>query len=180
MITLTLEKIELYDSEKNEFFYLPTKTVNFEYSLLAMANWESKWKTPFLSYVPNGHDHMMLDFYLMMCEDKTLTYEYLTPSVIVALAKYMKDEQSATTVNSQNENKSKGSGKVYTSEVIYAFMAMNGIDIIHETRNLNRLMTIINVISSYNSPPKKMSQQEILAQNNKLNEERKRAMNTRG
>ncbi len=59
-------------------------------------------------------------------------------------------------------------------------MFMENIPIEFETRNLNRLLTIIRVISSYREKPKKMSREEIHKQNAKLNAERKKQLQSKG
>ena len=59
-------------------------------------------------------------------------------------------------------------------------MIVLGIPFECEKWHLNRLMTLIRVVSAKNAPPKKMSKNEILAQQRRLNAERKAKFNTKG
>lgn len=180
MITIRIDTIEYYDEELNEFKLFPSKTVDFEYTLLAVAMWEAKWKTPFLSTKLDRFDERLIDFYIYMSEEKNLDPEYITEDVARILSEYISDPRTATTFNSQNGNKTVGNSKTYTSEEIYAIMFMNQIPIEFENRNLNSLLLILKIISIYNTPPKKMSTNEVLRQNADLNAARKKQYNTRG
>lgn len=178
MITIQFDPMEYFDEDTNEFKYTQARKVEFEYSLSALAEWESKWKIPFLSSKFSGTDVRLLDFYLCMSKDKDLTMDYLNKSVCETLSAYIEDPQTATVFTSQNGNKN--STKVYTSEQLYAMMCLNRIPIEFEDRNLNRLIVMLRVISIYSEPPKKMNKQDVLRQNASLNEQRKKQYNTRG
>lgn len=179
MITVDLGRIEYYDSNTNQFAYEEGGVVRFEYSLLALYQWEGKWKKPFLKGDLTNEE--LIDFYISMALDP-IDRRFITPEVMLVLAEYIGDNQTATRISSggTTEEKSKTKGKTYTAEEIYALMFMNGVDMQMEHRNLNRLMTMLSVISSYNNPPKKMSKEEILRQNAKLNAERRAKMKTKG
>ena len=179
MITIRFDPMEYYNEDTNMFEYTGLRLVDFEYSLIAIARWEAKWKTPFLSSKFSPTDIRLLDFYLCMSLDNTLTMDYLTQPACAILSKYIEDPQTATSFSSQNESNSRAQ-KVYTSEQIYALMCMNHVPIEFEERNLSRLFVMLRVISVYSEPPKKMSKQDILRQNSSINEQRKKQYNTRG
>lgn len=180
MITIIFKEKELYDESTNRFVELPEKKVSFEYSLRAISKWESKWKVPFLSSTFKPNDPKLLDFYCCMADDDTFIAEYLDDRVALTLDHLMHDSHTATTFMSQNESNSKGAKQVFTSEVIYAMMFMSGIPLDFENRNLNQLLTILRVISHYTNPPKKMTKEEVLRQNARINAERKAKYKTRG
>lgn len=181
MITIDLGTIEYYDSSTNQFAYDNGGVVRFEYSLKAIYDWESKWLKPFLK--GNLTYEETIDFYMMMALDP-IKEQFLTDSVMEMLSKYISDSHTATTFTSveddQNSNKSTNKGKFYTAEELYALMFMASVPIEFETRNLNRLLTVLRIVSSYNSPPKKMSRQDIYKQNASLNEQRKAMLKTKG
>lgn len=178
MITIELEDIEYYDSTSNRFMYANGGTVRFEYSLKVLYDWEAKWRKPFLK--GELTDEETIDFYLMMALDP-IDERCLTEGVMEVLGKYIGDTNTATTFsnhpNGQNGNMNK---KKYTAEEIYALMFAAGVPLEFEERNLNRLLVILRIIASHNQPPKKMTREEILRQNAKLNAERKAKYKTKG
>lgn len=180
MITITFKEQEYYDEANNTFTILPSKTVDFEFSLKAISDWEQKWKIPFLTSKFDNNDIRMVDFYLTMSKDPTITQEYIDERTASRLSEYMNDKRTATIFTSQNDDNVNTKGKIYTAEEIYALMFMNGIDIDFENRNINHLLNVLRIISVYNSPPKKMSKQEVLKQNRELNAKRKAEYNTKG
>jgi len=181
MITLTLESQEFYDDETNTFRQTESKTVDFEYSLLGVSRWEAKWKIPFLNSNLDITDPRFLDFLTMMAINRPIEVDELTDDAIHKLVEYISDPQTATTFRDQNDNTYAHSTKAYTSEEIYAIMFLNGVPIELESKNLSRLLVILKIISIYNNPDKKkMSQQDIIEQNRRLNEERKKKYQTKG
>jgi hypothetical protein len=181
MITINLGKHEYYDSESNQFIYEDGGIVRFEYSLKVLYDWEGKWRKPFLK--GGLTDNEWFDFCMMMAIDP-IDEKFMTNDVIEILSKYVEDSNTATVFNStqqsQNGNNMSSKGKFYTSEEIYALMVTANVPMEFETRNLNRLLTILKIISSHNSPPKKMSKQDIYKYNTNLNAQRKAKMNSKG
>ena len=179
MITIEFEDLEFFDGES--FITYPSKSVNFEYSLLAISKWESKWKIPFLDvdneFKPN--DERLIDFCIFMAMDDNVSKEYFTNSNVVAkLSEYMKDSYTATKF-SQNEPKSYKK-HVHTAEELYAMMFLNSVPLEFEKRNLNTLLTVLRIIGIYQNPKKNMPNSEVLKQNTNLNQLRKKQLNTRG
>lgn len=153
--------------------------VRFEYSLKVLYDWESKWKKPFLKGELTEIE--LVDFYLMMALDP-IDPEFMTYDVMSELAKYIEDSHTATTFSNQGEPGQNGVNKpkFYTAEELYAQMFTANIPLEFENRNLNRLFIILKIMSTYNSPPKKMSKQEVLKQNRDLNAQRKAQLKTKG
>ena len=155
--------------------------VRFEYSLKVLYDWEGKWKKPFLK--GNLTDEEIIDFYRMMALDP-IDIQFITEDVMQTLAEYVSDTHTATTFTSlpdgQNGNNSFSKSKVYTAEQLYALMFINHVPLEFESRNLNRLLTVLRVIGNYNTPPKKMTKQEIFKQNAELNRQRKEQLKTKG
>lgn len=181
MLTLDLGVIEYYDSKNNEFIYEEGGIVRFEYTLKVMYEWEGRWKKPFLKGELTNEE--LFDFYIRMAIDP-IDPRFMTEKVMNVLSDYIGDSQTATVFSSgvegQNGNKTSSKGKIYTAEEIYALMVMANVPLEFENRNLNRLLTMLKIISSYNSPPKKMSKSDIYKQNAQLNAARKRKLNTKG
>ena len=180
MITIHFNEIEYYDEVLNRFYNLPAKVVNFEYSLASVAEWEAIWKIPLLNTELTLEDKKFLSLVECMSNDKELLEHYLDDDAKIKLYNYLTDSQTATTINTSQNGNTTGRGKVYTAEEIYALMFMNGIPIEWESRNINRLLLILRIISIYQNPPKKMSREDIMMQNARLNRERKAKYKTKG
>lgn len=182
MLTIDFGTDEYYDDGRREFIYKEIGPVNFEYSLKVIYDWEAVWKKPFLK--GGLTDEETLDFYRRMALepiDSDLIRRY---DVIEALSKYIKDENTATTFSSpdegQNGDNSLMKGKIYTAEELYALMCMNQVPLEFENRNFNRLLTVLRIIGSYNSPKKKMTREDIHKQNRELNRQRREQMKSSG
>jgi hypothetical protein len=181
MITIDLGTLEYYDEGANQFKYDDGGIVRFEYSLKAVYIWEAKWKKPFLK--GEATEGELVDFYMTMALDP-IHEQFMTGEVMKTLSDYIGDTQTATTFssvgNSSNGNNVISPGKTHTAEEIYALMFHAQIPLEFENRNLNRLLTILKIISEHNNPPKKMTNEEIYKQNRELNAQRKAQLKSRG
>lgn len=183
VLTIDLGTIERFNPNTNEFEQEEIGIVRFEYSLKVLYEWEGKWRKPFLDKHTKKTSEEIIDFYCKMALDP-IKPEHLTQEVMTILGKYVTNPMTATKFNTNvegnNSVKRNSSGKILTSEEIYALMVSAGIPLEFEHRNLNRLLVILKIISNNSSPPKKMSKSDILKQNAKINAERKARMNTKG
>jgi hypothetical protein len=177
LISIDLGTIEYYNG--NEFVYEIGGIVRFEYTLKVVYDWEAKWRKPFLK--GGLTDEETIDFYMRMALDP-LKESFLTTDITSILAEYIADQSTATTFSEEGpDGKPKSTNrKIYTSEELYALMFEAQVPLEWENRNLNRLMTILRIISIHNNPPKKMSNEEILRQNRELNAKRRELLKTRG
>lgn len=180
MLEIIVEGTELFD----EGTYKITKTkptlLKLEHSLLSISKWESKWKIPFLKE-PNKSNEEFIDYVRCMTITQNVdpsVYRALSLKNINDIKMYIEDPMTATWFNkSEKTNKN---GRVVTSELVYCWMAQNQIPFECDRWNFNRLLTLIRVCNSENSPRKRMSSKNVLKQNASLNAKRKQALNTRG
>lgn len=178
MITIPIDDQEDFDTTKGEFVTIKGGMIDFEYSLLAIAKWESKWKKPFLKGGLNGIE--TYDFYVTMAVNP-IDPRLVTDDVMEILSNYIKDDKTATTFSQgQNDGKTRTVQQSSTAEEIYAMMFNAGIPIEFESRNFNHLVTILRVIAAKNNPPKKMSKEDIYKQNAELNALRRKQLNSKG
>lgn len=180
MITIDLGTIEYYDEKSNQFEYAVGGIVRFEYSLKAVYDWEGKWNKPFLKRDERSYEEIV-DFYMKMALDP-IDERFMTESVMKTLSKYIGESHTATVFSSsQNGSNFSSKAKFYTAEELYAIMFSDGVPLEFENRNLNRLMSILKIISiNSNSQPKKMSNQDIMRQNAILNAQRKAKLKSKG
>lgn len=176
MITVNVGTALAYDEANNKFVEVGGRPVRFEHSLLSLSKWEAKYCKPFLGQDKKTGKESM-DYLLFMALDPVTENEFTEESV-EKLSAYIRTNQSATTIKPNHEPGSKSI--IMTSEVIYAYMALGGIDFKAEEWFLPRLIKTIEVISELNKPDKKMSKRETMLSNAQLNRERKRKYNTKG
>lgn len=176
MLTLVIKSKELYDNSNNLFITTEEVTKRFEFSLRAIFDWEAIWKIPYLGQV-NLTREQMFSMFSCMCLDPPFDSSFLDVEEIDILKAYIADKPTATTV--QNDDKGP-SGKAITAEIVYGMMVSANIPSEYENWHFNRLLVLLAVIADTVAEKKPMTQQEILEQNVRLNEERKAKLKTKG
>jgi len=180
VLSIDLGTVEYYNPDTQEFEYEHKGVVRFQYTLKILYEWEGRWQKAFLDRNVDLTAEEIIDLYLRMAVDPIEASD-LTEPVMKQIAEYIASPLTATRFRTvEGKGTTAKSGKVYTSEEIYALMFQAGIPIEFENKNLNRLMVILRIISNNNAPPKKMSRNDILRQNAKINAARKARLNTRG
>ena len=179
MLKITIPEMEFYDEDNNEFIMFNKQVLQLEHSLVSISKWESKWHIPFL----DGKDktlEQIIDYVRCMTITQNVkpeVYNRLTEDNLKAINDYIENPMTATTFSDINQRPSR---EIITSEIIYYWMVSFNIPFECQKWHLNKLLTLIKVCNIKNSPPKKMSRQEILSRNRALNEARKKNLNTRG
>lgn len=179
MLEITIPGVELYDERTNEFIYYDDETLQLEHSLVSISKWEANWCKPFL----HGKDKTseeILDYIKCMTITDGVSddlYSRLTPENYSMINDYIGKPMTATTFPEDNNRTNR---EIITSEIIYYWMVSFNIPFECQYWHLNRLLTLVRVCNVKNNPPKKMSQNEVLARNRALNEARRKQLNTRG
>ncbi len=181
MLTITVPSIPLlFDDEKQLFLSSKEQELVLEHSLISLSKWESKWHKPFLTKIQKTEEQDR-DYIKCMTMNKNVddqTYKIITSSLMDQINLYIQDPMSATTFPHQEK---KSSNELITAELIYFWMVNYNIPFECEKWHLNRLLTLINVCSIKNAPPKKkMSAQALAARNRELNAQRLKQYNTTG
>lgn len=122
----------------------------------------------------------MLDYIRCMAVDDVDPSVFLSLSKkqIESVQKYIELPMTATWFS--NQSRKGGGGSVVTSEVIYFWMSSYGIDWQAQDWHLNRLMTLIQVCSEKNKPPKKMSKGQAARRQHALNQARRKKYHSGG
>lgn len=179
MLRITVPETELYDSDRNLFITVKEQTLQLEHSLLSISKWESKWHKAFLGKKEKTREEL-IDYIRCMTLTQNVDpqiYTCLTQSNINEITEYISSPMTATAFC---DDKKQAGKDTMTSELIYYWMITFGIPFGCEKWHLNRLLTLIHVCSVKNTPPKKMSQSEILARNKAINAANRARFNTRG
>ena len=163
--------------------------LELEHSLVSISKWEQKWHKPFLSDDEKTYEETC-DYIRCMClndeeipEDVFMT---LPASTVAEVNEYIQDPATATWFSDAKEVTGKSRRKeIVTSEVVYYWMVELNIPESYQYWHFNRLMTLIKVINvkrEENDPnsKKKMSRNELLSQNARLNAARRKAMHSKG
>lgn len=181
-LEITVEKDELWDTEKEEFIYVPGTTIHLEHSLHSVAKWESIIKRPYFDEKkPMTDDEFKEYLKCMTIEDHVSdeVYRGMTYSDYTAIRKYMDDAMTATWFK-EDKTKPKGPKQIITAEIIYYYMVELGIPFECEHWHLNRLLTLIRVCSEKQAIPKKMAKKDIFSQNASLNAARRAKLHSKG
>ena len=189
MLQITIPQREYFNDSTQEFVYTKSFTLNLEHSLISISKWESKWKKPFLNTKERTYEES-LDYVRCMSLNSNIDDEslkQLTKEDIDKIVAYIDDKHTATWFNEDNMNKGNGQGRgrgnrgqTITSELIYYWMISYEIPFECQKWHLNRLLTLIRICDTKNTPSKKMKKKDILSSNRALNEARKARMGTRG
>lgn len=179
MLKIVLPEIEGFSDSTEEFYTIPETVVRFEHSLVSLSKWEQKFEKPFLSSVEKTKEEIFYYFICMELDDQDPRdwLSRLTQKDVAQIVDYISKNMTATTIK---ETPSKKNGRILTSEVIYAQMVCLGIPFECQHWHLKNLFTLIRVCQIEMSPPKKMSSNEVLAQNQSLNRARLKQLKTKG
>ena len=183
MLELVIRAKEVYDEELEEFINVPERKIRLEHSLVSISKWESKWKKPFLKPNYNFTKEEFIDYVKCMTITQNVpsdAYEWMNNDELKIVMDYINDDHTATTFRNIGERQNKRTRQTVTSELIYYWMTAYNIPMECQCWHLGRLLTLVRICNIKNSSPKKMSQREILEQNRRLNEERKKQLKTRG
>lgn len=180
MLQIIVPELEIYDRDKKEFRILNSKIVSLEHSLLSISKWEAKWNKPFLSVEKFEREELTSYIQCMIISPNNTEdiIMQMTNENISKISEYIDSPMTATTFTENGDPKN--NKKIITSEMIYYYMILYNIPFECQKWHINRLLVLIRICSIKSSPEKKMSRREILAQNHKLNEQRKKALNTKG
>lgn len=151
---IEVDSLSLFDEENQRFIDRPKQKVEFRYTLKNLDEWESKHKKRFLDNKDLTDDEL-LDFIKIMCTDKCFDFNRLDVDQYNRIIQYVYKDVPSATVLPKSKKKSKAGQRqsVFTSEILYAHMAINGIPFEWENRNLNKLMLLINTVNSLQAPP---------------------------
>lgn len=179
MLKIVIPGMELFDERTQEFIYTEEIALVLEHSLVSISKWESFWNKPFLGREEKTSEQV-IDYIRCMTVTENVEYEVysrLTELHLNQISDYINAPMTATTFNDLG---SKPSREIITSEIIYYWMVSYNIPFECQYWHLNRLMALIKVCNVKNNPPKKMSKQEIMERNKRLNAERRAKLKSKG
>lgn len=181
MLEIIIPGTEEWDEYKEEFITTKETTLRLEHSLVSLSKWESRWCKPFLDSKDKTIEET-LDYIRCMTLTQNVdpnVYYGLTSENVKQVEEYISAPMTATTISRRN-NKTFGQKETITSELIYYWMIALNIPFECQKWHLTRLITLIEVCNIKNSPPKKLSRNELLMRNAELNAKRRKELNSKG
>lgn len=181
MLTIAVGRQEQFDDEKQEFFWTDGVTIQLEHSLVTLSKWESFYEKPFLDPRRTHTDEETLKYVELMVVSPNPPenlMQIVTARELEEIQAYISAKMTATWF--RDVAPKKPTREIITAELVYYWMLQANIPFECEHWHLNRLFTLIRVCSEKNSPPKKMSRADAIAQQKLLNEQRMAKYNTTG
>lgn len=176
MLEINIPENEIYDEPKNIFINTKAVTIYLEHSLISLSKWESKYEKPFLDDKDKSYMEI-IDYIRCMTITKNVDpycYLALSDENLNKIQNYIDAKMTATTIRENPADRYGPRKNILTSEVIYSMMVEFGIPFECERWHLNRLIMLIRVCKERSTPPKKMSQKDMIAQRRALNEQRQK------
>jgi hypothetical protein len=169
-----------FNEINNEVITIEEQVLTLEHSLFALAQWESKWKKPFLGE-ENKTMAECIDYVRCMCitpDVHPLVFCGITPAIFEEIDAYIKAQMTATWF--RNDKTGKKNHDVITAEIVYYWMVSLHIPFECQMWHLNRLLALIRVCDEKNGPQKKMNRKDVYNRNRALNAERRKRLNSKG
>lgn len=180
MLTITVLGDEHWDEERREFITTNDIVLELEHSLATLSKWESIYNKPFLGKDEKTSEEV-LGYIKCMVQTPNPPEEVfyrLSKKNYDAIDEYINAKQTATWFTElPGAPKTR---ETITAELVYYWMFSGGVPMECQHWHLNRLFTLLRVISTKSGKPKKMSRSEIARQNAILNEQRKQQLGTSG
>lgn len=177
MLHLTIPKQEIYNDSLEEFQTVGPFNLQMEHSLLSISKWESKTKKSFFRQESTVEDTILYFKCMTINKVDDVAFSLLTQENVREIREYIDDSKTATTFKNTNEKKSR---ELITSELVYYWMTTMNIPFEAEKWHFSRLITLIRIHTAKNTPQKKRSKSELLAENRAINEARRKQFNTKG
>lgn len=182
MLKLIVSGKRKWDEEKEEFLpEVKDQVLHLEHSLISIAKWEGIYHKPFLS---TNKDLEMIRTYAKCMTINNVPediYERLSFENLNTITEYIEDDQTATWFSDGKKGHTRGrmNGETITAEIVYYWMIEMNIPVQFEKWHLNRLLTLIRVISVKNDP-KSTKGKMSAAERRALNKARQAKYHTRG
>lgn len=158
----------------------PACKLRLEHSLRSLSKWEQIFEKTFFGKEEKTSEESLTYIECMILNKNPPPgfLNRLTTEHVHAIQMYMNSSGTATTFR-EDPNK-KPNRDVITTDVIYNWMIDFEIPFKADKWFYGRLMTLIRIRAVSKTKPKKMSRAEMIAERNKLNEERRQKLGSAG
>jgi hypothetical protein len=176
---------EFYSEADNEFHYVKAQQLTLEHSLYTISKWEAIWHKCFLKHQEQLSQKEMFSYLKCMfvdpeeVSDDVIMYITNTPSIFNTIRAYINNTMTATFVRKRPGPNVDTEAK--TAELMYYYLIKMRAPVdIFEHWHFNRLLALLTVFNAKDDTKHKTNIREMMIDNDKINEERKKRMNTKG
>lgn len=179
-LKLHISKHDGYNYDTEEFFSIDEQDVILEHCLLAISRWEAIWKKPFFGEKEKTPRELYSYFSCMIMNDADKNFVIgLSKEQVEAIANYIKEEQTATTITHKNQPAKSNEGM--TSELVYYYLTQIPAPFdICERWHFSRLVKLLEIASIKSQPEKKMTPSAWGSKQSALNAARRAARGSLG
>lgn len=171
---------EHVDEDGSSIIIDESVVLQLEHSLVSLSKWESFFKKPFLAAEKKTPEQILWYIKAMVLTEEVApeVFQKLSKQNLKEINDYIADKQTATWFSERSSQAR--ANEIITAEIIYFWMISLNVPFECQHWHLNRLLTLIRVINEKNSPPKKMSKEELIAQRTELNARRRAESGSKG
>jgi len=159
---------DLFDESKGEFIVANKTELKLEHSLVSVSKWEAEHHKSFIKNLEELTPEEIVSYIECMNMTQNVNpevFRHLSTENLKEIMEYIKDPMSATIINHYGGQSTPNQlhQDDVTSELIYYWMIAQNIPMECQKWHFNRLMNLIRICASKNTPPKKMSKAEAAA-----------------
>ena len=145
MLKIHIPAASRFNDITEEFIETKELDLELEHSLVAISEWEAKYKKPFLTEVEKTESEMFDYIQMMVVKPEGITTRDLvglTKENVESIKAYIDDKRTATTISKDQQGKP--TREIITSELIYCWMCQQQIPWEAENWHISRLLMLIN------------------------------------
>lgn len=180
MLSIKVPDWDEWDESSQTFTRKKGPLLKLEHSLISISKWEAvTHKAYFNSEKTDAEVLFYISCMTIGPEPTVEELSHLGVKELDVIGNYINDAHTATTFREEPGSRSPSKKKI-TSEEIYYWMISAGIPFECEKWHIERLLTLIRVVNEKNKPKKKIPRKAALAQQAKLNAQRRARLGTTG
>lgn len=180
MLSIKVPDWDEWDEKTESFVAHKGPKLKLEHSLISISKWEAVTHKAYFNSEKTDAEVLFYISCMTVGSEPTIEeLSHLGVKELDIIGNYIKDIHTATTFREEPGSRSPSKKKI-TSEEIYYWMISAGIPFECEKWHIERLLTLIRVVNEKNKPKKKIPRKAALAQQAKLNAQRRARLGTTG
>lgn len=180
MLEIRVPLAETWDDKQELFVVSKSFDLELEHSLASLSKWEQFFEKPFLGSEDKTPEETLVYITMMVLNPKVPPeiFSRLSEENVKDIDRYINAKMTATWFREErNQPKSR---EIITAEVIYHWMIHHNVWLEAEHWHINKLLTLIRVCTQKSQTPKKQNRRDMIAERQRINEERMAKYGTSG